>query len=526
MADRSLITLQTEITEGFLEGLTSPYELYVADSTMSGAGFGLFVGQEVPAGKEIFRAAVPAVSAVESTASTCDNCFAWVGLSDPFRTPVKLLSCVACKATKYCSKMCQRTAWRRYHKEECKIYCEINTRSMKAHELNSTTRMLIRLMVLHQHGQLPDNQWQAILALESHKTSIEQSEDLDWAAINADIRLVKEVTKIDLPETDLADLYWRIKINEHSMDSPMQPMLGSCVVPGAALINHSCYPNAHHLSEGPELVVRSCQKIAKNEEIKIAYIDHTKSFKERQEELFTAYAFICQCCRCSEGFEEHGEILTGDPTTDAPIHLARSELDDLLHGLRSDDQVLGGVEARIREICRNEGSGKPWPINTAPIPNIYVVLVQRFEEEQQWKEALYHWLRIVYVIDPLRYTDRFNPHRVEHLMLLAQLEARIETVSETDVAVKATFQGISSKFSVALYSHFFRLREDAAATLGTNHLIYRVAANYVNVRDAQMMASLKVTPSEWEKMKGPKLEECERALLKWAGIDLGMKVIE
>ena len=81
---------------------------------------------------------------------------------------------------------------------------------MKAHELNSAIRMLIRLLVLHQHGRLSDNQWQAILALESHKTSIEQSEGLDWAAINANIRLVKEVTKHDLPETDLADLYWRV----------------------------------------------------------------------------------------------------------------------------------------------------------------------------------------------------------------------------------------------------------------------------------------------------------------------------
>ena len=64
MADRSLTTLPIEITEGFLEGLTSPYELYVADSTISGAGFGLFVREEIPAGKEIFRAAVPAVAAV------------------------------------------------------------------------------------------------------------------------------------------------------------------------------------------------------------------------------------------------------------------------------------------------------------------------------------------------------------------------------------------------------------------------------------------------------------------------------
>jgi len=118
----------------------------------------------------------------------------------------------------------------------------------------------------------------------------------------------------------------------------MQPQLGSCLVPGAALINHSCHPNAHHLSERSELVVRSCRKIAKNEEITISYIDPTRCFEERQKALFTAYAFACQCCRCTEGFEEQGEILTGDPILDAPIHLARSQLHALLHALADDNQ--------------------------------------------------------------------------------------------------------------------------------------------------------------------------------------------
>ena len=70
--------------------------------------------------------------------------------------------------------------------------------------------MLIRLVVLHQHGRLTDNQWQAILALKSHKASIEQYNELDWAAIDSDIRLVKEVTKDDMSEDDLEDLYWRV----------------------------------------------------------------------------------------------------------------------------------------------------------------------------------------------------------------------------------------------------------------------------------------------------------------------------
>lgn len=73
--------------------------------------------------------------------------------------------------------------------------------------------MLIRLVVLHQHERLTDNQSEAIVALESHKTSIEQSEDLDWAAIKADIKLVKEATKDDMSERDLEDLYWRVNIN-------------------------------------------------------------------------------------------------------------------------------------------------------------------------------------------------------------------------------------------------------------------------------------------------------------------------
>lgn len=64
MADLSLPLSAMEMNGKFLEGITSPYELYIADSTMPGAGFGLFVHEEVPAGKEVFRVAVPAVSAV------------------------------------------------------------------------------------------------------------------------------------------------------------------------------------------------------------------------------------------------------------------------------------------------------------------------------------------------------------------------------------------------------------------------------------------------------------------------------
>ncbi|KAL9125868.1 MAG: hypothetical protein Q9175_008012 [Cornicularia normoerica] len=409
-------------------------------------------------------------------------------------------------------------------------YCEINARSLKAQEVSSAIRMLIRLVVLHQHGGLTDNQWQAVLALTSHKAWIEQSKELDWKAIRADIRLVKEVTKDDLSENDLEDLYWRvnitffeprivsvwrtnaltfrqIKINEHSLDSPMQPRLGSCLVPGAALINHSCSPNAHHLSEGPELVLRSCRKIAKNEEITISYIDPTQSFEERQKALSTAYAFDCQCCRCTE-----------------------SQLDALLHALVDDGQELSSVDARTQETYNSLSSGKPWPISISPIPTIYVTLATLFEEKQRWEEALRRWLKIVYVIGPLRYPERLNLHRVEDLMSLCQLEARISHESETDSAVEATFHRIELIMSIVHYGHNTQLKEDAAASLGANHIISKVAAYYVKALDEQTMTSMGVTPSDWQsapvkKMREERFKLRERELLEWAGIDLTAKVM-
>ncbi len=63
MADPTLMQSATEMNDKFLEDTAGPYELYIADSKMPGAGFGLFVREEVPAGKEVFRATVPVVSA-------------------------------------------------------------------------------------------------------------------------------------------------------------------------------------------------------------------------------------------------------------------------------------------------------------------------------------------------------------------------------------------------------------------------------------------------------------------------------
>ena len=77
--------------------------------------------------------------------------------------------------------------------------------------------------------------------------------------------------------------------------------------------------------------------------------------------------------------------------------------------------------------------------------------------------------------------------------------------------------------------HNNQLKEDAAASLGTNHVIYQIAAHYVEVMDKQLATNMGIPLSVWQsEVKGSKKERYksqERELLKWARIDLATKTM-
>ncbi|KAL2058065.1 hypothetical protein ABVK25_001683 [Lepraria finkii] len=84
--------------------------------------------------------------------------------------------------------------------------------------------------------------------------------------------------------------------------------------------------------------------------------------------------------------------------------------------------------------------------------------------------------------------------------------------------------------SVVEYSHNTRLKDDAAASLGTNHVIFKTAAHFVEYKDKQMMTGMGVTPSVWQsgpvrEMREERFKIREHELLNWAGIDLTAKTI-
>ena len=80
------------------------------------------------------------------------------------------------------------------------------------------------------------------------------------------------------------------------------------------------------------------------------------------------------------------------------------------------------------------------------------------------------------------------------------------------------------------YGHHVQLKDDAAASVGTNNVIYKTLAHYIEVNDQQMLKGMGITPSFWHsesvmEMRRERFKERELELLDWAGIDLTAKII-
>ena len=70
--------------------------------------------------------------------------------------------------------------------------------------------------------------------------------------------------------------------------------VGITLDPLAAVMNHSCDPNASYVLEGANIRVRSLRPIEVGEEVTITYTDITFSRDERREQL-SRWFFDCAC---------------------------------------------------------------------------------------------------------------------------------------------------------------------------------------------------------------------------------------
>ncbi|KAJ4383016.1 hypothetical protein N0V86_002243 [Didymella sp. IMI 355093] len=266
-------------------------------------GNGLFANVDFEPGQSVASIRRPIVGSLdtERLLDTCANCFVWTeGASTGTRTyvpeDVKVSKCAGCQRFRYCSKACQKAAWNRGHKYQCKIFKKLGDR-----EIPKAVLACMDLLTMKKHGIVPEQAWNMLLSLPSHIDDFKANGNygnIELMAMGASqFSFTQELFDKDF----VAAMYARVLTNSLTLITPTLDPLGVIVDPMLGHFNHSCDPNAYIIMDGAEVNVRSLKPIKKDEEIFISYIDTTNPYSRRQHELKQRWFFTCRCAKCQKG---------------------------------------------------------------------------------------------------------------------------------------------------------------------------------------------------------------------------------
>ena len=230
-----------------------------------------------------------------------------------------------------CRQDCQKNAWTRHHKWECKVLNSLRGTANERATLNADFRCILRLILLHQNKKLSVQFGNEILSLKTtgEKTLARNKYDESAQSMaiilllctykNTDItgpQIVQLVLKVSIavPEKERFLMTTQLNNNGVGIDIPVlrgrrlvQPLLGYsiragwCFEPFVSMINHSCEPDAWWVFEGKELRVRAAVDISTDEELTFTYVGGQGEYGKRRDFLESNWGIRCTCVLCSQG---------------------------------------------------------------------------------------------------------------------------------------------------------------------------------------------------------------------------------
>lgn len=169
----------------------TPPEYRIAESNVhvdgkdKSIGNGIFAARDFAAGEEVLVLERPLVGSLEShhLPNACANCYVWTegsatGTRLYVNKDIQVQKCGGCHRFRYCSKVgfimlqsnaadvwqsCQKEAWSRGHKQECK-----SLRPVVGREIPKAVLACVELLSRRKHGLIPDSEWNILLSLQSH----------------------------------------------------------------------------------------------------------------------------------------------------------------------------------------------------------------------------------------------------------------------------------------------------------------------------------------------------------------------
>ncbi|KAL5407246.1 hypothetical protein PMIN06_003785 [Paraphaeosphaeria minitans] len=278
---------------------------YIRDSTIGGqaAGKGFFSNRDLTGGEPIAIIQRPLMASLESERlkDTCANCYVWtegsaIGSRLYVKRGITVQMCAGCKRFRYCSKACQKEAWNRGHKHECK-----NLKPVADKELPKAVLGCMEILVRRKQGLIDDQTWQLLCHLDSHIDDFKANGNYDGIELMAMGTSQFSATQDTFNKDFVAQMYARILSNSMTLVTPTFEPLGILIDALLCHINHSCDPNTYIVMDGPQMQLRALRDIKKDEELFISYVDPTMPYLRRQSELEQRWFFACKCSKCQQG---------------------------------------------------------------------------------------------------------------------------------------------------------------------------------------------------------------------------------
>ncbi|KAI9831374.1 MAG: hypothetical protein M1826_003547 [Phylliscum demangeonii] len=390
---------------------------------------GLFAAVAIPPGSEILSIACPMLQVVDSAhlVNTCDRCFVEeIATLGPNTEVIRLKTCQGCRVVRYCGKTCQEQAWKAHHKHECRIFARLQPRI-----LPTPARALVRLLKLHQKGQITEADWAAVLQSQSHREDFKAMDPVRWQDMCLMSQGAAAYSGTRLSVDEVIDLCCKIIVNSMTLMTSLFDPIGLCMEPTISLINHSCAPNATVIFDRQRLALRSVEPVAQGHEITLTYVDTTDPYPRRQRDLRDRYFFACACAKCQHGptlREDH--FLPGRPPSPALFALEEqgyAAYDAAENNSATASQAIPALEEAANALRRSAA----WPLDRQPWPGLRAILVVKYLAAQRWGDALKHLLVAYFHIDPLQVPRPSHPVRVGHLWRLACLVHLIGNLART-----------------------------------------------------------------------------------------------
>ncbi|KAI5240442.1 SET domain-containing protein [Aureobasidium subglaciale] len=508
------------------------------------SGNGLFATKDIPAGSTILLKVRPLIGELDlpRLQDSCHNCFMWTqkaarGCATHSASPNKepgcagcqsdgagigVKACTGCKKVKYCSRVCQKQAWTRGHKNECKLL-----KDPSLPPLPSSVRGALQLASLMSGTSASEEDKSGIRRLEAHdRSTIEQYSDIEQYEVTvASARdLFGRVSPDDPEASKLRDYVGKILRNSLTLTTPTLDPMGIALDPIACSANHSCDPNASVLFDCPRLLMRSLAPIQKDEEVFISYIDNTDPYYRRQAQLNTRYCFKCECSKCRLGPNQREDKWAQSPETlstkllnlaalvaarfptDPADYVGDSKAEKDLSAIQGNvyrnyegsrnqkDNALAIKELEnVMRVCKDSGV---WPITRQPYANVRVDLSARMLDEGCLGLALFQMAKTYFLIDPTLYPQDFHPVRVLHTWCLAKtLVAAYSSGNDPSMTVDPGVEELFQRefdFVVPIWRILKKLSVDVIKSHGSgSNLTFMVHSLTQQVREGVGMENLR-----------------------------------